>query len=116
MRTYKKLKKIQAKINMGKCKKNSNNPHTRKHVREIFPPPKSKSGCSTEKVLPKKETGGCRYPVANIAKGNLSKEAKAFVSSLYSEDIPTSVEQALKLRHWKVAMEEEMKALTKNNT
>ncbi|GKA90708.1 putative ribonuclease H-like domain-containing protein [Tanacetum coccineum] len=116
MRTYRKLKKIQAKMNMGKCKKTSNNlPHKKACQRNISSP-KSKSGCSTEKVLLKKETRGCRYPVANIVKGKLSKEAKAFVSSLYYEDIPTSVEQALKSRHWKDAMEEEMKVLTKNNT
>nr|GEW46152.1 putative reverse transcriptase, RNA-dependent DNA polymerase [Tanacetum cinerariifolium] len=54
--------------------------------------------------------------MANIAKGNLSKEAKAFVASVYSDEIPANTEQALKSRKWKKAMEEEMKDLTKNNT
>nr|GEU84764.1 ribonuclease H-like domain-containing protein [Tanacetum cinerariifolium] len=37
-----------------------------------------------------------KYPIANIARGNLSKEAKAFFASLYSEEAPSNVEQALK--------------------
>ncbi|GKE76353.1 putative ribonuclease H-like domain-containing protein, partial [Tanacetum coccineum] len=59
---------------------------------------------------------GSRYPIANMAKGNLSKEVKAFVASIYSDEIPANTEQALKSRKWKKAMEEEMEALTKNNT
>ncbi|KAF5781204.1 putative RNA-directed DNA polymerase [Helianthus annuus] len=79
-------------------------------------PPRSNRGVPPKRYSPEKKSQGCRYPVANIAKGNLSEEAKAFSSSLYSEEIPTNTEQALKSRHWKKAMEEEMKALTKNNT
>ncbi|KAM0026098.1 putative RNA-directed DNA polymerase [Helianthus debilis subsp. tardiflorus] len=54
--------------------------------------------------------------MARIAKGNLSKEAKTFASSLYNEHIPNSVEQALESKNWKDAMEAEMEALLKNNT
>ena len=54
--------------------------------------------------------------MANIADGNLSKEAKAFLASLYSEEIPSSVEQALESEKWKSAMDDEMKALRKNET
>ncbi|KAJ0434928.1 putative RNA-directed DNA polymerase [Helianthus annuus] len=54
--------------------------------------------------------------MANIAQGNLSREAKAFSSLLYAEEIPTNTEQALQSKHWKDAMEEEMRALEKNNT
>ncbi|XP_071700247.1 uncharacterized mitochondrial protein AtMg00820-like [Rutidosis leptorrhynchoides] len=54
--------------------------------------------------------------MANIAQGNLSKEAHEFNSAIYSENISTSVEQALKSKNWKKAMEVEMKALNDNNT
>nr|GEW47558.1 hypothetical protein [Tanacetum cinerariifolium] len=43
-------------------------------------------------------------------------EAKALALSMYSDEILSNTEQALKSKHWKDAMEEEMKALTKNNT
>ncbi|XP_076911843.1 uncharacterized protein LOC143569943 [Bidens hawaiensis] len=71
-------------------------------------------------VLPPRVNRGIppkRYsPIANIAEGNLSKEAQAFNSSLYAEQIPTSLEQALKSKNWKDAMDAEMKALMKNDT
>nr|KAJ0198868.1 hypothetical protein LSAT_V11C600327230 [Lactuca sativa] len=79
-------------------------------------PPRSNRGVPPKRYSPEKESRGDRYPVANIAKGNLSKGAKAFVSSLYSNEIPTTTEQALKSKQLRDAMEEEMKALTKNNT
>nr|GEU97479.1 putative reverse transcriptase, RNA-dependent DNA polymerase [Tanacetum cinerariifolium] len=44
------------------------------------------------------------------------EDANAFVASVYSDEIPANTEQALNLRKWKKAMEEEMEALTKNNT
>ncbi|XP_071728878.1 uncharacterized mitochondrial protein AtMg00820-like [Rutidosis leptorrhynchoides] len=54
--------------------------------------------------------------MANITQGNLSKEAQKFNSAIYSENIPTSVEQALKSKNWKKAMEVEMEALNDNDT
>nr|GEV76146.1 putative reverse transcriptase, RNA-dependent DNA polymerase [Tanacetum cinerariifolium] len=60
-----------------------------------------------EEEVPRK---GAKYPMANIAEGNLSNNAKAFAVSLYSEEIPLSFEQALKLEKWKKAMNDEMKA------
>nr|GEY14642.1 putative ribonuclease H-like domain-containing protein [Tanacetum cinerariifolium] len=66
-----------------------------------------------EEEVPRK---GAKYPMANIAKGNLSNNAKAFAVSLCSEEIPSSFEQALKLEKWKKAMDDEMKALKKNKT
>nr|GEV38990.1 putative reverse transcriptase, RNA-dependent DNA polymerase [Tanacetum cinerariifolium] len=71
---------------------------------------------SQQRFFPKKVSRGSRYPMANIAKGNLSKDAKAFVASVYFDGIPANTEQALSLIKWKKAMEEEMEALTKNNT
>ncbi|GJT48464.1 hypothetical protein Tco_0974621, partial [Tanacetum coccineum] len=47
------------------------------------------------------------------AKGNLSEEAKAFAVSMYSDEIPANTKQAVKSKHWKDAMEEEIKALIK---
>ncbi|XP_071740424.1 uncharacterized mitochondrial protein AtMg00820-like [Rutidosis leptorrhynchoides] len=54
--------------------------------------------------------------MANIAQGNLSSEAQKFNSALYSEEIPASVDQAMKSEKWKKAMEEEMEALQKSDT
>nr|GEX27513.1 hypothetical protein [Tanacetum cinerariifolium] len=79
-------------------------------------PPRANRGVPPKRYSPKKVSRGSRYPMANIAKGNLSKEAKDFVASVYSDEIPANIEQALKSRKWKKAMEEEMEALTKNNT
>ncbi|KAJ0598803.1 putative RNA-directed DNA polymerase [Helianthus annuus] len=79
-------------------------------------PPRVNRGVPPKRYSPEKETSSSRYPMANIAKGNLSREAKAFASSLYDEQIPNSVEQALESKNWKDAMETEMKALVKNDT
>ncbi|GKD38446.1 putative ribonuclease H-like domain-containing protein, partial [Tanacetum coccineum] len=78
--------------------------------------PRANRGVPPKTYSPEKVSRGSRYPMANIAKGNLSKEAKAFVASIYSDEIPANTEQALKSRKWKKAMEEEMEALTSNNT
>nr|GFD00323.1 putative reverse transcriptase, RNA-dependent DNA polymerase [Tanacetum cinerariifolium] len=48
-----------------------------------------------KRYTPEKEARRSRYPMANIAKGNLSPEAQIFTTSLYFEEISTSVEQAL---------------------
>ncbi|GJV27345.1 putative RNA-directed DNA polymerase [Tanacetum coccineum] len=79
-------------------------------------PPRANRGVSPKRYSPKKMSRGSRYPIANIAKGNLSEEAKDFALSMYSDEIPANTEQALKSKHWKDAMEEEIKALIKNNT
>nr|GEZ09685.1 putative reverse transcriptase domain-containing protein [Tanacetum cinerariifolium] len=60
--------------------------------------------------------GGSKYPMANIAVGNLSKEAKAFTVSLYSENVPSNVEQTLKSKGWKDAINVEMDALIRSET
>uniref|UniRef100_A0A251RUP7 Putative reverse transcriptase, RNA-dependent DNA polymerase n=1 Tax=Helianthus annuus TaxID=4232 RepID=A0A251RUP7_HELAN len=79
-------------------------------------PPRANRGVPPKRYSPEKEPRGCRYPMANIAQGNLSREAKAFSSLLYAEEIPTNTKQALQSKHWKDAMEEDMRALEKNNT
>nr|GEV85925.1 hypothetical protein [Tanacetum cinerariifolium] len=66
-----------------------------------------------DKEVPKK---GAKYLMDNIAEWNLSNNAKAFAVSLYSEEIPSSIEHALKSKKWKNALDDEMKALKKNET
>ncbi|GJS08317.1 ribonuclease H-like domain-containing protein [Tanacetum coccineum] len=51
-----------------------------------------------------------------ISRGNLSKEAKALFASLYSEEAPSNVEQALKSEKWKNVIDVEMDALMRNKT
>ncbi|KAJ0927704.1 putative RNA-directed DNA polymerase [Helianthus annuus] len=79
-------------------------------------PPRANRGVPPKRYSPEKQTRSSRYPMESIAEGNLSREAKAFISTLYNEQIPNSVEQALESKNWKDAMEVEMKALMKNNT
>ncbi|KAM0028505.1 putative RNA-directed DNA polymerase [Helianthus debilis subsp. tardiflorus] len=79
-------------------------------------PPRANREVPPKRYSPEKETRSSRYPMANIAKGNLSREAKAFASSLYNEQLPSSVEQALDSKNWTDAMEMEMEALVKNDT
>ncbi|KAK9053426.1 hypothetical protein SSX86_030060 [Deinandra increscens subsp. villosa] len=79
-------------------------------------PPRSNRGVPPNRYTPEKQSRSSRYPMANIAMGNLTKEAKAFESALYAEQIPKNVEQALKSQNWRHAMELEMGALMKNDT
>nr|GFA12145.1 putative reverse transcriptase, RNA-dependent DNA polymerase [Tanacetum cinerariifolium] len=78
--------------------------------------PRSNRGVPPKRYSPEKDSRWCKYPVANIAEGNLSKGAKAFISSLYSNEVPTTIEQALKSRQCRKAMEDEMRAVNKNKT
>nr|GEX17120.1 hypothetical protein [Tanacetum cinerariifolium] len=64
-------------------------------------PPRANRGVPPKRYYPEKVSRGSKYPMANIAKGNLSKEAKAFVAAVYSDEIPANTEQALKSRKWK---------------
>nr|GEZ11004.1 putative reverse transcriptase, RNA-dependent DNA polymerase [Tanacetum cinerariifolium] len=59
-------------------------------------PPRANQGVPPKRQSPEKMSKGSRYPIANIAKGNLSEEAKAFTLSMYSDEIPTNTKQALK--------------------
>ena len=79
-------------------------------------PPRANRGVPPKRYSPEKEPQRSRYPMANIAIGNLSREAKAFVSSIYSEEVPTNIEQALTSKNWKNTMKTEMEALMKNDT
>ncbi|GJU87746.1 putative ribonuclease H-like domain-containing protein [Tanacetum coccineum] len=79
---------------------NDTNVEQNEHMKEQvnFPTQEDTSG---RYVLPPRATRG---------------EAKVFALSMYSDEIPANSEQALKSKHWKDAMEEEIKALIKNNT
>nr|GEW72112.1 integrase, catalytic region, zinc finger, CCHC-type, peptidase aspartic, catalytic [Tanacetum cinerariifolium] len=59
-------------------------------------PARLNRGIPPKQYTPKKTYRCSKYPITNIARGNLSKEAKAFFASLYSEEAPSNVEQALK--------------------
>ncbi|GKB83804.1 putative RNA-directed DNA polymerase [Tanacetum coccineum] len=69
-----------------------------------------------QRYTPEKTSRSSKYPIANIARRNLSKEAKAFFASVYSEKAPSNVEQALKSEKWKNGMDVEMDALMRNGT
>ncbi|KAK1414103.1 hypothetical protein QVD17_29844 [Tagetes erecta] len=79
-------------------------------------PPRVNRGVPPKRYSPEKEARSSRYPMANIANGNLSLEAQAFTTSLYSEQIPASIKQALESKEWREAMKTEMDALNKNDT
>nr|GFA77700.1 putative reverse transcriptase, RNA-dependent DNA polymerase [Tanacetum cinerariifolium] len=79
-------------------------------------PPRTNRGVPPKRCTPEKEARRSRYPMANIAKGNLSPEAQIFTTSLYFEEILTFVEQALESKVWREAMKTEMDALSKNDT
>ncbi|XP_076894743.1 uncharacterized protein LOC143547130 [Bidens hawaiensis] len=79
-------------------------------------PLRSNRGVPPKRYSPEKEAQSSRYPMANVAAGNLSSEAKAFVTSICSEEIPTTVEQALESKNWREAMKIETDALNKNDT
>ncbi|KAK8938674.1 hypothetical protein KSP39_PZI011284 [Platanthera zijinensis] len=61
--------------------------------------------------------GSTKYPIANyISYSHLSPAHKAFISSLSSIMIPKTWQEAIQVPEWKQAMEEELRALHKNNT
>ncbi|XP_071718917.1 uncharacterized protein [Rutidosis leptorrhynchoides] len=73
-------------------------------------------GVPPKRYSPEKEAQRSRYPIANIARGNLSNEAQKFNSALYSEKITSTVDQSMKSDKWRKAMEEEIEALKKSDT
>ncbi|GJY27865.1 putative RNA-directed DNA polymerase [Tanacetum coccineum] len=77
---------------------------------------RSNRGIPPKRYTLEKASKSSKYPIANIARGNLSKEAKAFFVGLYSEDSPSNVKQALKSKKWKNAMDVEMDAMMRNGT
>nr|GEU73032.1 putative Gag-polypeptide of LTR copia-type [Tanacetum cinerariifolium] len=62
-------------------------------------PPRANRGVQPKRYSPEKKSKQSRYPIANIAKGNLSEEANAFALSMYCDEIPANTEQSLKSKH-----------------
>nr|GEV57694.1 putative reverse transcriptase, RNA-dependent DNA polymerase [Tanacetum cinerariifolium] len=79
-------------------------------------PVRSNRGIPPKRYTTEKTSRSSKYPIANIARGNLSNEAKAFFASVYLEEAPSNVEQALKSEKWKNVMDVEMNALMRNRT
>ena len=66
---------------------------------------------------PDEEERKSKYPITNyVFTQGLSKPLKTFTQTLSSCHIPSSVEEALSDPEWAQAMQEELKALKKNNT
>ncbi|KAM1724599.1 hypothetical protein ACFX11_023034 [Malus domestica] len=77
-------------------------------------PPRQNRGVPLDRFYPE---GKVKYPLANyVSYKNLSSEHQAWVNNVDSIQVPTRVEDALKSREWTEAMDEEMRALQKNNT
>ena len=58
-----------------------------------------------------------KHPIQRyVAYGNLMPSFKAFTTCLDKEQIPDTIEEALKDSKWRRAVEEEIEALEKNDT
>lgn len=79
-------------------------------------PPRSTRGVPPRRYDPEYEAQRSKYPIERISNENLSSTAMAFTASLYSTDIPKTVEEALGNEKWKQAMEDEYSALQRNKT
>lgn len=74
-------------------------------------------GKPPNRYSPDHEMSKSKYPIANqISTNNFSEPHKAFVHKLSVDHIPKTVGEAMKDPKWKEAIEEEMKALQKNDT
>ena len=79
-------------------------------------PPRRNRGVPPRRYSSEHQPRASRYPVANLVRGSMTNEAKAFMTALYTEEILRNVLQAKSNREWKEAMEAEMEALAKNGT
>ena len=75
---------------------------------------RSTRGIPPKRYEPEYKPQRSRYPVANVVKGSMSCEAKAFTAVVDSEIIPRTVEEAQRCPEWGEAMKVEMNALEKN--
>ena len=69
-------------------------------------------------IAHRKGTRSCTtHPIERwVSYGNLSQKYKAFVGTLDNTEIPHSIEEAMKIPHWRAAVLEEIRALLKNQT
>ena len=59
-------------------------------------PPRSNRGISPRRYSPEHQSRASRYPVANLVRGSMTNEARAFVAfmtALYTEGIPKGVQE-----------------------
>lgn len=79
-------------------------------------PPRSTRGVPPKRLSPEKINAKSRYSIANFAKVNLTKMARAFQEALYEEEeIPHTAEEAWRIPQWRKALLAEKNALKKNN-
>nr|GEV68582.1 putative reverse transcriptase, RNA-dependent DNA polymerase [Tanacetum cinerariifolium] len=114
------------KLKCENCEQHPSNNETEQHSSQVDQieeepvryelPPRTNRGVPPKRYTLQKEARRSRYPIANIAKGNLSQESQIFTTSLYFKEILTFVEQALNSKVWREAMKTEMDALSKNDT
>ncbi|XP_029129864.1 uncharacterized protein LOC109816369 isoform X2 [Cajanus cajan] len=66
----------------------------------------------------RKERRSCaKYPISQyVCTNNLSDKHRSFIAAIDATEIPTSIQEAMKLEHWTQAMKEEMNALERNST
>lgn len=58
-----------------------------------------------------------RHPISQfVSFQHLSPQYQAFVTQMSSHEVPNSVQEAIKLKPWREAVNEEMRALEKNQT
>ncbi|WVY94335.1 hypothetical protein V8G54_033423 [Vigna mungo] len=58
-----------------------------------------------------------KYPISQyVCTNNLSDKHRSFIAAIDATEIPTSIQEAMKLEHWNQAMKEEMNALERNST
>lgn len=79
-------------------------------------PPRSTRGVPPKRYDPEYESQRSKYPISKTNEGCLSQVSMTFNAALYSEDIPTTAEEALKSAKWRKAIEDEIHALNRNNT
>ena len=57
------------------------------------------------------------YPLSSyLTFSKLTNDYKVFITTLQNEYIPKTSDEAIKIPHWKLAMEEELRALEVNQT
>ena len=93
-------------------------PEVRTHTYETFEDTLNETNLDDLPIAFRKEKRSCvKYPISQfVSTEKLSMQHQSFLSAIDSIRIPTLVQEALKDENWVRAMNEEMKALEKNET
>ena len=110
-----------AKINDLNTGKIIDQPNKESAPSEIIPNETADEATGTSKIdqsnrglLEKRTTP---YPWSSyLTFSKLTNDYKAFLTTLHNEYIPNTSDEAIKIPHWKLAMEEELRALEVNQT